>query len=107
MRNGESVGNDARCGHSIQSHLGVVRHSVASAKASKMRSNPHPDCVSRVWPAKLLNNPGSGLGYQPSKMAGASGARALSLESRRCAFVVIDLSLRAVACDSRLATCGL
>jgi hypothetical protein len=63
MRNDGSVGNEARCGHFIQSHFGVFRHSVVSAKASKMRSNPHPDCVSRVWPAKLMNNPGSGVGY--------------------------------------------
>jgi len=35
------------------------------------------------------------------------GALALSLDSRRCVFVAIDLCVRIVARDSRLATCGL
>jgi hypothetical protein len=74
MRNGESVGNAARCGHFILSHFGVFRHSVVSAKASQMRSNPRPDCVSRVWPAKLMNNPGEALGTRQGKIVSTVGA---------------------------------
>jgi hypothetical protein len=70
MRNGDGVGNAARCGLFIQSHLGVFRHSVVAAKASKMGSNPHPDCVLHDWPAKLMNNPGSPVGYVVLSLTG-------------------------------------
>jgi hypothetical protein len=70
MRNGESVGNAAKCGHFFQSHFVVFRHFVVSAKASKMRSNPHPGYVSHVWPAKLMNNPGAAVGYVVSSLTG-------------------------------------
>ena len=81
MKNGERVGNAARCGRFIQSHLGVFRHSVVGAKASKMGSNPHPDCVSHDWPAKLMNNPGHAVGYVLSSLTGLAKMKKAILSS--------------------------